>query len=233
MTNTENFLARQDNEETTVPLKSFYGMQYSLHTLNLALLCIVILLSILSVTLYLFSAKMEVPDSPVKTNAPESSLHTENSMLVEMISKSDKKSNKDFDIVSSRNIFSAQRKEWVAKPKVPKIPHQKNKIKSIIKKPPKPPKKIVLYGIIMAGKVKKAMISNPKAGVRKKKTLHVKEGENIEGYKVKSIETDKVILDWQGEEIILKLYSGPKSGPDPSKGNQRRVSPRRRDRGPE
>ena len=43
-------------------------------------------------------------------------------------------------------------------------------------------------------------------GVSKKRTLYVEEGDDIEGYRVKSIETDLIRLDWEDEEIIIKLY---------------------------
>ena len=64
----------------------------------------------------------------------------------------------------------------------------------------------------MVRNVKKAMINNPNVGVRSNKTIYIEEGDVIEGYKVKSIESDRIILDWQGEEVILKLYADPEKG---------------------
>ncbi|GJQ59544.1 MAG: hypothetical protein D8M57_09405 [Candidatus Scalindua sp. AMX11] len=208
MTKAENLIQSQENLETQIPVKSFFGLQYSLYSLNLVLLCMVILLGMLSVGLYSFSTKKKSPTQDPKTTIPEMTHYLENSVLGSMMSNPDKNGNQNFDIISSKNIFSAGRKEWVTKPKVPKIPPKsKNKIERT-RVPPKPPRKIILYGIIMADKVKKAMINNPKVGVRDKKTLYIEEGEDVEGYKVKSIEKDKIILDWQGNEMVLKLYTG-------------------------
>ncbi len=226
MTNTENLVQSQENRNTELPLKSFHGLRYSLYTLNLLLLCIVVLLSIISVVMYAFSAN-ETPVSPSKANIPENSPYLENSILIGMVSNPDEKENEDFDIVTSKNIFSAARKEWVTKPKVPKNLPKKEKKSKIKRPPPKPPRKIVLYGIIMAGKVKKAMINNPKVGVRNKKTIYVEEGEDVEGYKVKSIEKDRIIMDWQGNEMILKLYTGTTEGKNSQGKSTSNVKPRR------
>ncbi|MDR4506372.1 MAG: hypothetical protein MRK01_16495 [Candidatus Scalindua sp.] len=212
MTKTENVVRNQKNSKTQIPLSSFYGLQYSLYSLNLVLFCVVILLSILSVAIYFFSAEKKIPVSLSKTDIPEMAHYIENAKLVGMMSDTDKNDTGYFDIVSSRNIFSPARKEWVTKPKVPKNLPTAKKIIERKKEPPKPPRKIILYGIIMAGDVKKAMINNPQVGVRNKKTIYVEEGEDIEGYKVKSIEKDKIILDWQGNEMILKLYTGSEEG---------------------
>ena len=202
----------QKNSKTQIPLSSFYGLQYSLYSLNLVLFCVVIFLSILSVAIYFFSAEKKISVSLSKTDIPEMAHYLENAKLVGMISNADINDTRDFDIVSSKNIFSAARKEWVTKPKVPKNLPITKKIIERKKEPPKPPRKIILYGIIMASDVKKAMINNPQVGVRNKKTIYVEEGEDIEGYKVKSIEKDKIILDWQGNEMILKLYTGSEEG---------------------
>ena len=142
------------------------------------------------------------------TNSSENTQNLENKKLTTIISNKENIGKEDFDIIFSKNIFSAERKEWVIKPKLPE-PIISENIVPIIKTPPKPPKKIILYGIIMVGKVKKAMINNPNVGVRSNKTIYIEEDDVIEGYKVKSIESDQIKLDWQGEEIILKLYADP------------------------
>ena len=69
------------------------------------------------------------------------------------------------------------------------------------------------------------MINNPQVGVRNKKTIYVEEGD-YEGYKVKSIEKDKIILDWQGNEMILKLYTGSEEGNNSQENSGPRTSPR-------
>ncbi|MCP4274607.1 MAG: hypothetical protein GY781_22000 [Gammaproteobacteria bacterium] len=44
----------------------------------------------------------------------------------------------------------------------------------------------------------------------KGRTLSVEEGDSFEGYKVTSIETDRLRLDRYGEEFVLTAYSGLK-----------------------
>ena len=67
----------------------------------------------------------------------------------------------------------------------------------------------------MVGGLKKALINNPLTGVSKKKTLYVEEGEELEGYRVTSIEKDRIKLDWHGDEIVVLLYSGLKNNKQP------------------
>jgi len=114
-----------------------------------------------------------------------------------------------YAVIAEKNVFSPQRKEWVVKVVVPN-PSELAKNEKLAQKKSLAvkPKKIVLHGIVMAGDMRKALISNPLTGVSNKKTLYVEEGEELEGYMVTSIESDLIRLDWQGEEIIVTLYSG-------------------------
>ncbi len=65
------------------------------------------------------------------------------------------------------------------------------------------PVKIVLHGIVIAGDIKKALVNIPISGVSMNRTLYVEEGDGLEGYKVTSIEPDRLRLDWQGEEMVI------------------------------
>jgi hypothetical protein len=56
--------------------------------------------------------------------------------------------------------------------------------------------------------MRKALVNIPMTGVSNSRTLYVEEGDGLEGYKVSSIEPDRLRLDWQGEEIIVTLCSG-------------------------
>ena len=58
------------------------------------------------------------------------------------------------------------------------------------------PIEIVLYGIVIAGDIKKALVNIPISGVSKNRTLYVEEGDGLEGYKVTGIEPDQLRLDW-------------------------------------
>ena len=72
------------------------------------------------------------------------------------------------------------------------------------------PMKIVLHGIVIAGEIKKALVNIPMTGViNSRTTLYVEEGDGLEGYKVTSIEPDRLRLDWQGEEMVKSHISSP------------------------
>ncbi len=123
--------------------------------------------------------------------------------------------NESFSVINEKNMFSHQRKEWVVKAVIPKASELKNKNqakKDLAKKRAlaEKPKKIILHGVVIAGDMKRALINNPLKGVSKKTTMYVEEGDELEGYKVTSIEKDQIRLDWHGEEIIVTLYSGLK-----------------------
>ena len=179
MSNTENLIHKKDSAETHITLKTFYGSRYVLYTINLGLLCFLLILGIISVALYSISPKREIPTSHTDTTSSEKTHDLEHKELTTIISNKENKGQEDFDIIFARNIFSAERKEWVIKPKLPEPIQQETNIPTI-KTPPKPPKKIVLYGIIMVRNVKKAMINNPNVGVRSNKTIYIEEGDVIE-----------------------------------------------------
>ncbi len=82
-------------------------------------------------------------------------------------------------------------------------------------KPANKHKEFVLFGIIIYGNIKKALINNPLKGERETKTLYVEEGDELDGYKVKNIKKDRIELDWHGEEIDVLLYSGIKNSEQP------------------
>ena len=141
--------------------------------------------------------------------------------------------NEAFSVISERNVFSHERKEWVVKAVIPKASElgKKKQVKDDLAKRALAkkkalagkPKKIILHGIVISGSIKKALINNPLKGVSKKKTLYVEEGDELEGYKVTSIEKDRITLDWHGEEIVVLLYSGLKDFKQDD--NARKVKP--------
>ncbi|MCP4268460.1 MAG: hypothetical protein GY777_23265, partial [Candidatus Brocadiaceae bacterium] len=71
---------------------------------------------------------------------------------------------------------------------------------------------ILLNGIVIveARDIKKALVNIPMSHSNKGRTLSVEEGDSFEGYKVTSIETDRLRLDRYGEEFVLTAYSGLK-----------------------
>ncbi|MBC8549225.1 MAG: hypothetical protein H8D23_06195 [Candidatus Brocadiales bacterium] len=69
------------------------------------------------------------------------------------------------------------------------------------------PSEILLHGIVIvtARDIKKALVNIPMSPFRKERTLYVEEGDAFEGYKVTSIEPDRLRLDWHGKEMIVKF----------------------------
>jgi len=69
------------------------------------------------------------------------------------------------------------------------------------------PSEILLHGIVIvtARDIKKALVNIPMSPFRKERTLYVEEGDAFEGFKVTSIEPDRLRLDWQGKEMIVRF----------------------------
>jgi hypothetical protein len=189
-------------------MNTLYGSKYLLYVINFALICIVIILSIISASIYFFAPVINDSELSGVADIREDGILPDIKSIDVNPSEENKLREGDYNIISAKNAFSPQRKEWVVKVAIPKpigsVKKRISKKKSLSGKP----KKIVLHGIVIAGDVKKALIKNPMTGVSKKKTLYVEEGEEVEGYVVTSIESDQIRLDWQGEEIIVKLYAG-------------------------
>jgi hypothetical protein len=197
---------------------------------NLTLLGVVIILAMASVLIYYLmpitdiselSKMIEVQKVKIilDTESPDPETVDIDSKKEEVIKK------EDFSVIAERNLFSRERKEWVVKAVIPKASElgRKKQVKSGLAKKALArkkafagkPKKIILHGIVMAGGLKKALINNPLKGVSKRKTIYVEEGEEFEGYRVTSIEKDRITLDWHGEEIVIMLYSGLKNNKQP------------------
>ena len=210
-----------------ISMDSVYGTKCLLHVTNIALFGIVMILAIVSVCLYCFMPVEDVTKLTKITGARgvDKIFPDPESVGTDPGSK-DELEGDYYNIIATRNVFSPQRKDWVVKAAIPKASGFANKSQ---RKKPKTrkkafagkPKKFILHGILIAGDIKKALIKNPLKGVRKEKTLYVVEGDDLDGYKVKSIEKDRIKLDWNGEEIVVLLYSGLKDNPSPrNQGNE-------------
>lgn len=202
----------QNNEtEMQIPLNTLYGSKYLLYVTNFALICIVVILIIVSASIYFFMPVIDASRLSEKVDIQEADETIPDVESIGIDSSEDEEQKGDaYTIITKRNIFSPQRKEWVVKAiklkPVDLAKKRKPKKKAFTGKP----KKIVLHGIVIAGNIRKALINNPMTGVIKKKTLYVEEGDELDGYKVISIESDRIRLDWHGEEIVVMLYSGVK-----------------------
>ena len=235
ITNLKNLFQRNKADVHT-SIDSVHGTRCILHIANLALLGLVIMLTAASVSVYYLIPVITVSDLSEMIEAREmevvNDVESQDSEMQDGDSeKDDVTDNKIFSVINEKNMFSRTRKEWVVKAVIPKAPDLKKERakKGLAKKKALAgkPKKIILHGVIIAGNLKKALINNPLKGVSKKKTMYVEEGDELEGYKVTSIEKDKIRLDWHGEEIIVTLYSGVK---DSKKSNNRTNTPGRKKR---
>lgn len=209
MTNEGELIQDGKNSNIYIPIKTLYGSKYLLSLINLILICIIIILCIVSIFLFFLPpAKVILTTHKMIENQDDNTVFTASNPIDMIFSKEEKLSDEDYSIISTKNIFSPDRKEWITKAPIQKTP--KVKKEKLLKKPPlaRKTKKFILYGIIITGNIKKALIKNPTPGLTRKTTLYVEEGDEIEGYKVTSIESNRIRLDWHGEEIIVELYSG-------------------------
>ena len=199
---------KQKDPKIQVPLKTLYGSKYVLSLINLALICVVVILCITISVLYFFAPGRDISKDSGETNSRDNDDIIADTVSIEsMFSEGKNKQSEDYSIISTKNIFSPQRKEWdvVA---LKTTPRDALKKKTSSKKiAPKRPTKFLLYGVIIAGDMKKALVNNPSKQRGRKKAVYIEEGDEIEGYTVVSIEADQIRLDWQGEEIIVGLYS--------------------------
>ncbi len=199
----------QDNKsKIRIPLNTLYGSKYLLCVINFALICVVIILSIISASVYFFMPLIDEAKLSKVLDIQEDNAFPDIKLMDIDFPEEEIHTDAKYTIISSKNVFSPQRKEWVVKATAPKSVESTKKILSQKKALSGKPKKIILHGIVIAGNIKKALIKNPMTGVKDKKTVYVNEGEEIEGYMVTSIESDQIRLDWRGEEIIVKLYTG-------------------------
>jgi type II secretory pathway component PulC len=207
MTNEEELIQNHKNSKIYIPLKTLYGSKYLLSLINLILICIVIILCIVSIVIFAIPSTKGMPTT-FKAIGNQNDNIVFTNPIDAMFSKEKKQSNEDYGIISTKNIFSPDRKEWIAKTSTSKpakeVKRRFPKKRSLAKKT----KKFILHGIIITENIKKALINNPMPGLKKKRTLYVEEGDVIEGYRVISIEPDQIMLDWHGEDIIVELYSG-------------------------
>ncbi len=230
-------LFQRHKPDAHVPVSNDHGTRCILHVANLALFGVVVMLTIASTLIYflvpitkvsklnkmvdaqkvetdLDTESTQLPVQKVETGQDAESAHLPGMFSIDANSttadpeKNGEIGSEAFSVINERNMFSQNRKEWVVRAVIPKsnLKNKKNvkKQRALAGKP----KKIILHGVIIAGNMKKALINNPLKGVSKKKTLYIQEGDELEGYKVTSIEKDRITLDWHGEEIVIMLYSG-------------------------
>jgi type II secretory pathway component PulC len=111
---------------------------------------------------------------------------------------------KSFDVIASANLFNPDRTST------------KEEAKAVATPPPKDQPK--LFGTIIVGDKKMAILEDP--GTRERKTFRL--NESVGGYVISEIAENKVVLSWSGEEVTVQLREDKGVKPMP-----RRTAPKR------
>jgi len=155
-----------------------------------ALLCFVILLiAIKNYETWNHSTEL-LPDTEI---APKKS-ETKNENPPMMASTKEPISIQSSNLISEKNIFSPERKDF------PTTPLEKSKP---ILRP-----QVILYGVAIATDYQSATVVNPGRPLRKeeRETLTIKIGERIGGYKLAKILPDRIAMESNGDTFEVLLY---------------------------
>ena len=116
-----------------------------------------------------------------------------------------------YAIISEKNLFRPDRTEWVIEEQDEKMVDKKID-----------PSKLELFGTIIIGDKKSALIHDKKAkkgkakkGAGKNKAELYSLGDYIGGYILSAIDEKRVVLDYYGEKVTLYLHEGK----EPPKGD--------------
>lgn len=105
-----------------------------------------------------------------------------------------------YAVISEKNLFRPDRTEWVIEKPDAKIVDKKVD-----------PNKLELYGTIIIGDKKSALIHEKKSRKKDEKTEIYSLGDYIGGYVVAAIDEKRVVLDYYGEKLTLYLHEGKES----------------------
>jgi hypothetical protein len=112
-----------------------------------------------------------------------------------------------YAIISEKNLFRPDRTEWVIDKPDTKMMDKQVDID-----------KLSLYGTIIIGDRKSALIHDKKAKKKDKKSELYSLGDYIGGYILAAIDEKRVVLDYYGAKVTLYLHEGkepPKDLPPP------------------
>jgi len=110
----------------------------------------------------------------------------------------------DYAVVREKNLFSPDRKEFV--------PEEVEEPEPEVKKVSLSGKKITLYGVIMAGNQKSALINNfERKTPGERDSRWVKIGDTVEGMKISNIRKDSILLIKGDEKYEVLLYDKTKN----------------------
>ena len=137
-----------------------------------------------------------------------------------VVRKSKVKPSSFYQVVVEKNLFSPERKG-------PEPESGDEKEKDTVEGE-KGPGNILLYGIVVKGSYRKALLSNPDRTKDKRRFVWVSVGDSLGDYKLVDIQSEKVFLEKGGKRYELSLYAGKKRRnlPRPKKSIPTRPVPR-------
>lgn len=187
-------------------VKKLKQWKHYLPIINLFLLLTVVCLAIICVLLVYYP-----PVITMKPEKEEENLSVKHTLLPSI--KTETQPIDTYELIVSNNPFSPNRTGWAPLEVKREIKQREEEVVSPAEIQPKArgtPAKITLRGILILGTTKKALIENPDQTSNKKPFIFVGEGEEVAEYKVKTIESDRVKLDWYGEEQVVVMRSNIK-----------------------
>lgn len=111
-----------------------------------------------------------------------------------------------YAVITEKNLFRPDRKEWVIEKLDTKMMDKKVDAGNL-----------QLYGTIIIGERKGALIQDKKANKNDKKSDLYSLGDYIGGYVLSAVEEKSVVLDYYGEKVTLYLHEGKETSKEPSK----------------
>jgi type II secretory pathway component PulC len=108
--------------------------------------------------------------------------------------KKDLTSLRSFIVISEKNIFSPERKDFP--------------VLTVEKSNPVTRPQVILYGVTIAGDFQAASLVNPGRSLRKgeRETITLKIGEKIGEYKLTKIQPDRITMESNGDSFEVLLY---------------------------
>jgi type II secretory pathway component PulC len=102
---------------------------------------------------------------------------------------------RSFIVISEKNIFSPERKDFPT-------------LATVEKSNPSTRPQVILYGVTIAGDFQTASVTSPGRPLRKgeRETVTLKLGEQIGGYKLAKIQPDRITMESNGDSFDVLLY---------------------------
>lgn len=104
--------------------------------------------------------------------------------------------------ITKHNLFSEERAEY--RPETPDIePEQEQKTEKSVE--PLKTNKITLFGVVVMGEYRKALVSDVE-NKSKRNSIWIEKGEILDDFLIDSIEKDRIVVSNNGEKYSVLLY---------------------------